>query len=248
MKDFFDQVIEHRTIREFLDKKVEDEKMQMIYDAIIRTPTSNGLQQASVIRLVDAKKKEELAKVCDQEYVKRAPEILIFIADNYRNYRIVEDMGNSLERESDVDIFLQAITDAALMAQNANNLIEAMRMGAVFLGSILNDPEKTIEILGLPERTMPVVGLGFGYPNQSPQLKPRMDKSIRIFEDTYEKFEDYKKLLQDYDIKMTSYYDLRNENTRVDSFTSQVLAKMNFKRPKREKYFEIAKKRGYKLD
>ncbi|NLB34072.1 MAG: hypothetical protein GX818_10005 [Tissierellia bacterium] len=83
-----------------------------------------------------------------------------------------------------------------------------MDLGAVFLGSVLNDAERLIEILELPELTMPVVGLGIGYPNQNPQLKPRMEMGMRLFANTYKSIDNYLEGIKDYDDEMQTYYDL----------------------------------------
>ncbi|NLW41962.1 MAG: NADPH-dependent oxidoreductase [Tissierellia bacterium] len=247
MDKLIKRVNEHRTIREFTDEKVSKENLDIIFDSIMRTATSTGMQMASVIHITDPKAKLELSKVCNQEYVARATELLVFIVDNYRNHRIMKDTNNFIEKESDGDTFFQGYTDAILMAQNATTIIESMGMGAVYLGSILNDPEKVIEILNLPPLTFPVLGLGFGYPNQSPQLKPRLNKKYRIFENEYKVFDDYGEELKEYDQEMTSYYDLREGNRRSDSFFKQVVSKTKNPIPKRLKLIEYAKGNGFKL-
>lgn len=247
MKDLLKRVNDHRTIREFTEERVREEDLNTILESIMRTATSTGMQLASIIRVTDSEKKLELSKVCNQEYVARAPELLVFIVDNYRNHRIMTDTNKVLEKESDVDTFFQGFTDAVLMAQNATTIIESMGMGAVYLGSILNDPERVIEILNLPELTFPVLGLGFGYPNQSPQLKPRMKMENRVFENEYKIYDDYSKELEDYDVEMTTYYDLREGNRRSDSFFKQVVSKNQNPNPKRLQLLEFARKNGFKL-
>ena len=56
-----------------------------------RTATSLGLQTSSIIRVTDHQIKQELAEVCNQEYVARVPELFIFIADLYRNSQIAKE-------------------------------------------------------------------------------------------------------------------------------------------------------------
>jgi hypothetical protein len=147
-----------------------------------------------------------------------------------------------------MDRFFQGFTDACLTAQNIANAAEAADLGVMFLGSILNDAEKIIEILDLPELTMPVVGLGIGYPNQDPQLKPRMSMDLRLFENTYKKFDDYLEETKDYDMEMQTYYDLREANKRVDSFSNQVVTKLINTIPKRSEMLKIMKKQGFDLN
>lgn len=86
----------------------------------------------------------------------------------------------SIKEISYSDMFFQGFIDAAIMAQNAVNIIESMGMGAVYFGGILNDSQRIIKCLNLPELTFPVVGLGFGYPKTIPEIKPRMDKELRF--------------------------------------------------------------------
>lgn len=247
MNEVIKLVNNHKTIREFTDEKISEDILETLFSSLMRTATSSGLQQNSVIRVTDQDKKDKISEICRQEYVARAPELLIFIVDNYRNERIAKDNGETIKKESDVDIFFQGFTDSALMAQNATLIIESLGLGAVFLGSILNNAEKIIEILELPELTFPVVGIGFGYPNQEPQLKPRMDSKFRVFENTYKKLENYKEELKDYDEEMTTYYDLREANKRVDSFSNQVITKMKNQIDTRLKLLEFAKNNGYKF-
>ena len=217
--------LNHRTIREFKDGRIPEELFNKLIEVARRTPTSNGMQASSIIRVTDNQKRKEIADVCKQEYVARAPELLILIADQYRNYRIADEKA-VMSQVPDMDRFFQGFTDACLTAQNIVNAAEALDLGVVYLGSILNDAEKIIEILELPELTMPVLGLGIGYPNQNPQLKPRMSMDLRLFENTYKKFDDYLEEIKEYDIEMQTYYDLREANKRVDSFSNQVVAKL----------------------
>lgn len=135
-----------------------------------------------------------------------------------------------------MDRFFAAFTDACIMAQNVVIAAESMGLGTVYLGSILNDSEKICELLKLPELTFPVIGLGLGYPNQNPQLKPRMEMRLRVFENTYTVFENYLDEIKEYDEEMRTYYDLREPGRPVDSFSNQVVVRLKQYNPKRQKY------------
>jgi len=250
MRDNFmvQKQLEHRTIREFKNESIPKDLFEQLIEVAKRTPTSNGMQASSIIRVTDPEKKKEIAAVCKQEYVARVPELLIFVADQYRNYRIADDKGGYEPSARDMDRFFQGFTDACLTAQNIVNAAEASELGVVFFGSILNDAERIIEILELPELTMPIVGLGIGYPNQDPQLKPRMSMELRLFENTYKKFDNYVEVIKEYDIEMQTYYDLREANKRVDSFSNQVVTRLKNLTPKRSDMLKIMKKQGFDLN
>lgn len=243
----YEKAINHRTIREFTNEKVDEEVLDKIIEGTLRTATSTGMQRSSIVIVTDEEKKKQISEVCNQEYVARAPQLFIFIIDAYRNRKIYEEKEGPINPKNDVDNFFQGYSDAILMAQNCNNLVESFDMGAVFLGSILNDLEKIIEILALPELTLPVLGLAFGHPNEKPQLKPRIPRKYRVFENTYKKEESYLTSLKDYDEEMTTYYDLRDKNNRVDSFSNQVVTKNKNAREERGRLIEVARKNGFKL-
>lgn len=240
--------LNHRTIREFKNESIPHETFELLMEVARRTPTANGMQASTIIRITDPEKKKEIAAVCKQEYVARAPELLIFVADQYRNYKIAEEKDCHEPSAKDMDRFFSAYTDACLTAQNIVNAVESMDLGVVFLGSVLNDAEKIIEILELPKLTMPVVGMGLGYPNQNPQLKPRMRMNLRLFENTYKQFDDYLGEIKEYDQEMQTYYDLREANKRVDCFSDQVVTRLKNTIPKRSDMLNIMKKQGFDLN
>lgn len=239
--------MEHRTIREFKEQSIPSDIFDQLLEVGRRTATSNGMQGCSIIRVTDATLKKDIAEVCKQEYVARAPELLIFLVDQNRNWHIAKEKNCFEDSAMDMDRFFQGFTDACITAQNIVNAAETMDLGTVYLGSILNDSEKICELLKLPELTFPVVGLGIGYPNQNPQLKPRMDMRLRVFENNYKTFNDYLEEIKDYDEEMHTYYDLRNANKRVDCFSDQVVARLKNVVPKRQEIMKAIRKQGFDL-
>lgn len=240
-----DVLLNHRTIREFKSSPMPPQQLSILLDIAKRTATSMGLQSFSIIRIVNPELKTAIAEVCNQEYVARVPELFIFIVDAYRNSRIAREQGITSDIERDSDRFFQGWTDAAIAAQNMVAAAELGGFGTVFFGSILNNVPKMIELLKLPELTFPVVGVGIGVPNQKPQLKPRMPREANVFDDSYTVFDSYLELLEDYDEEMEQYYDMRDTNRRVDSFTKQVAGKKAV--PLRQKLIQQAEAQGFKF-
>ena len=247
LNEMLQKQLAHQTIREFKDEKIPVEIFKQLMEVARRTATSTGMQACSIIRITDSEIRKKIAEICKQDYVARAPELLIFIVDQYRNYQIAREKNCIEESVKDMDRFFSAFTDACITAQNVVNAAESMDLGTVFLGSILNDSEKICEILNLPELTFPVVGLGFGYPNQDPQLKPRMDMRFRVFENNYITFDNYLDEIKEYDKEMSTYYDLRDANKRVDCFSDQVVSRLTNVIPKRQKMLNIIGKQGFDL-
>ena len=102
--------------------------------------------------------------------------------------------------------------------------------------------------LDLPKLTFPVLGMQVGVPDQEPQLKPRLPLEFTCFEDKYNKDFDVKDLA-DYDQVVTTYYDLRDANRRIDSFTKQITgAKLNNHETDRDELPELLHEQGLCLD
>lgn len=241
-------LLNHRTIRKWKDEKISKEIIETLLKVANRTSTSNGLQMASIIRVTDPEIREKISRVSNQKYIIEAPEFWVFVADNHRTNKIMKESGYEKSAANDADKFIQAFTDAAIMGQNVATAAESIGLGSTIFGSILNDVEETIKILELPEYTFPVMALGFGYPDQDPQIKPRMDISKRMFENKYHVFEDYHKELEDYDKEMQSYYDLRDASKPLDSFTKQVISKNEKPNLNRRLLIKVAKQQGYDIE
>lgn len=241
-------LLNHRSIRSWKDEQIPEEDVQILLNVAMHTSTSNGMQAASIIRVKNPEIRKQFVDFSMQKYIVEPSELLIFIADNFRNTRIMEEQGIFEDRAHDIDRLYQGITDAALMAQNVAVAAESMGLGFVYFGSILNDSQKVIELLKLPKYTLPVVGMGIGYPNQSPDLKPRMDKTKRVFTDEYKIFDSYLDELEDYDREMATYYDLRNTAKPLDKFTEQVVDKNKTTMLKRSELLAVIKNQGFKLD
>ena len=98
-----------------------------------------------------------------------------------------------------------------------------------------------IDILDLPELTFPILGVIFGYPDDDPELKPRMPLDLKVGENGYPHSEDILADLAPYDEEMTHYYDTRQKNQRSDSYTKQIIRKVENPNEKRNELLRVVK-------
>ncbi len=239
--------LNHRSIRAFKKKEVPDDILNDLLNIIQRTATSMGMQRSSIIRITDQSVKEKIAVIGNQPYIAEAPEVFIFVVDLHRNISICKEKGVDGSNMANVDSFFQGFTDCVLAAQNLTNAFEEIGLGGVFLGSILNDTNAMIELLNLPKYTFPALGVAFGYPDQDPMLKPRMNMNFRVFENSYNTNDNYLDLLKEYDEEMHQYYDLRNSDKPLPKFTDQVVNTINPFEMKRVDLIKNARKQGFNL-
>lgn len=240
--------LNHRTIRKFKDQTLTADQLENLYRVASQTSTSMFTQQASILHLTDPKKRKAVREISGQPYVGANGDLFIFVADLFRNQQIRQQKGLDDGRLHSTDIFFQAFEDTVLMVQNVVNAVESQNLGAVILGSINDDPEKLVQVLDLPKMTFPVLGLQVGVPDQSPQLKPRLPLNFVAFENNFPHSLDIQDLA-DYDQKVTTYYDLRDANRRIDSFTKQISGPKLAKHfTNRDKIVQVLHNQGLCLD
>jgi nitroreductase len=247
MNETIERQLSHRSIRAFSDRTVPGETIDSLLAVANRTATSAGMQQFSIIHMADAEAKQRISQICGQAHIGQFPEIFIFVADCYRNYRIAREQGLDGERVRSADFFFQAFIDTCLAAQNVTTAIESIGMGATFF-SILKNSRELIDALALPEFTLPTLGLGFGYPaTDSPPepLKPRMDVSLKVFRNRYAVFDDYLERIAGYDEEMRAYYDARGKGKSSASFSALVAKKTGNAREKHDPIPEVMKQQGF---
>lgn len=247
MAENYNQTIKHqlthRTIRAFKPHCLTPKKLQLLVKVVDQTATSMFLQQRTVLHITDLAKRRAICQVSNQAYVGANGDLFIFIVDLFRNQQIRQHLGKNDGRLHQTDIFIQGLEDAILGVQNFVTAAESLGLGAVILGSINNDPQRMIDILNLPKLTFPVLGVQVGIPDQEPQLKPRLPLSSCFFENNYPanfKLADF----EAYDQIVRTYYDLRDSNRRIDSFTNQIGKKLDQKSTKRNELLKVLHHQG----
>lgn len=243
-----DHQLSHRSIRAFKPQGLRDEQLTTLYEAARHTSTSMFMQQFSILHVTDPDKRAAVRRLSKQPYIGANGDLLIFLVDLYRNQKIRQAAGKDDGRLHTTDIFQQAVEDTVLAVQNTLVAAESMGLGGVILGSIKNDPVELIKVLNLPKMTFPLLGLQVGIPDQSPQLKPRLPLDTLVMENDYHRgfmASD----LKAYDQVVTQYYDLRDANRRIDSFTKQIAGtKLDHHETTRDRLAAAIQQQGLALD
>ena len=159
MNETIKNQLDHRTIREFKNEKIDDSIIESLLDVANMSPSSNGMQLFSIIKITDQNLKEELAKNGLQEYMARAPYLWIFIVDLFRNYNIAKENYQENDEMIGFDKFIQGFTDSIIAAKNVSIAAESLGLGVNYFGNIHNNTKHIIELLDLPKLTYPAVGL-----------------------------------------------------------------------------------------
>lgn len=208
MHDIFSLLRNHRSIRRFKPEQIPDELLDNILNSARQAPSSSNLQAYSMVVVKDKAKKQTLAHLWgDQPWVTSCPTFVVMCPDLHRIEHVCQMRGYKFN-DKYIDMFIIAVVDAALVAQNILVAAEANGLGVCMIGSIRINPDQVCELLKLPAKVFPLVGLCFGYPDQEPMIKPRFQPEIVIHNEEYND-DNFESLIAEYDriVKATGLYE-----------------------------------------
>ncbi len=211
----------HRSIRKFTEQKIPRELFEELIRGGQSAATSSHVQAYSIIHVVNPENRGKLAELAGgQAYIAECSDFLVFCADMKRSTEAAERAGADVVRGM-TEHLLVASVDTALVAQNVATAAESEGLGICYIGGIRNNPAEVSEILRLPEHVYPVFGMCLGYPDQAPEVKPRLPLASILKEDYYRADED-KAFVAEFDDTMRSYYLARTGGNKETTWSEQL--------------------------
>jgi nitroreductase len=212
-------LLAHRSIRVYEDKTLEAGTLELLIAAAQSAASSSNLQAWSVVAVEDAERKKRLAQyVGGQKHVAQCPIFLVWLADLARLQAVADSVATTAEALPFTEMFVLAVIDAALAAQNAVIAAESLGLGSVYIGGIRNQPLQVAEELKLPPQVFPVFGLCLGYPKGEAQVKPRLPQSAVLHRETYDN-QAWQPAVHHYDRIMAKFY--QDHHMKVQGTWSQ---------------------------
>ena len=206
-------LLSHKSIRHYLDKPLPDGTLELLIAAAQSAASSSNLQLWSVVAVTDSERKQRLSALAsNQSQITQAPLFLVWLADVSRLDSIMTADGLDTQGLYQLDLFLIAIIDAALAAQNAVIAAESLGLGTVYIGALRNNVTRVAEELQLPNGVFPVFGLCVGYPNAEKKIavKPRLPQQAVLHHEVYQSNSDSE--VESYNAVMTEFYQQQNMN------------------------------------
>lgn len=188
--DLKDILLNHRSVREFARRIVDDSVIKKILNAAIRASNTGNMQLYSIILSTQPKIKDELLPLhFNQMMVKQAPLVFTFCADINRFGKWCK-LRNAEPSYDNFLWFSTALTDTVLAAENAALAAENAGLGICFLGTTMYNAEEIAGVLNLPKGVVPVVTMVAGYPAKgTAQVTERLPFEAVVH---FERYHDYK--------------------------------------------------------
>jgi len=175
----------HRSIRIFRPEPLPDGMTERLVLEAQRAPSDATGQMYSFVRISDRELRQRVAALSgDQRHVAEAAEFLVVCADINRLARVLEHRGEKPGRFPATGLHF-ALVDATLVAQRLIDAAEALGLGTVCIGGILNGIEELVEMLALPAGVLPLFGLCIGWPGEKPVERPRVAMTSVLHTDRY---------------------------------------------------------------
>ncbi|HOP94693.1 MAG: nitroreductase family protein [Dictyoglomaceae bacterium] len=158
--EVFEAIQKRRSVRKFLPKEVEQEKLDRIFEAARLAPSARNSQEWRFIVVRSKEKKEELVHEASpsQLFMLSAPVIIV---------------AYTLERDYVMRCGVPAhYIDVAIALTHIHLQAVEEGLATCWIGSFYQDKVK--KVLNLPEEAEVIQLMILGYPDENPAPKPRL--------------------------------------------------------------------------
>ncbi len=152
MKNFLELVKKRYSVRNYLEKAVEDEKLNYILECGRLAPSAANFQPWQIFVIKDREMRETLGVTYNRPWFLLAPVVLVICGDHQKGWKRSDGKDHT-----DTDIAI--ITDHLTLAAAEQDL------GTCWICNFDAAASKTL--LNLPDHLEPIVYLTLGYPSPS---------------------------------------------------------------------------------
>ncbi len=160
--EFFELIEKRRSVRSYLSKDVEDEKLEKILKAANSAPSAGNLQAYRIYITKDREKKKKLAIAAfGQKFIAEAPVVLVFCANPEESGIYYGERGRRL----------YSLQDATIAATFAMLACYELGLATCWVGAF--DEDSVRRVMGIPKNLVPIAILPIGYPKEKPEKTGR---------------------------------------------------------------------------
>ena len=164
--DAIKNMLERKSIRKYLDKAVEEEKLHTVMDCALHAPTAKNAQNRLFTVITNAQKRDELAEAMK----------LALGRESYDLFKAPVLVVITVPRDSD-----NGAVDTANAIQNIYLATHDLGLGACWINQLKDvcddaGVRKVLTSFGIPEDHVNYGMISFGYPADDPSPRERTEK------------------------------------------------------------------------
>jgi nitroreductase/FMN reductase [NAD(P)H] len=174
-----------RVHRRYLDKPVDPALIRLLCACALSAPSKSDLQQADIVVLRKPEQDVIADLIPDQPFIRVAPAFLVFLADGRRLAEISRLRGKPFPNDH-LDQFFNASVDAGIVLATFLCAADAIGLGTCPISVIRDHSQRVSDMLGLPQRVIPVAGLTIGWPSEAGHISPRLSLASTVHDGRYD--------------------------------------------------------------
>ena len=248
--DFLRGLASRGVCRRFRDEPVPAALINTLAALALASPSKSDLQQRDILIVEDKAIRDRInTLLADQDWIPKAPHLLVFIGNN-RRQRQVHDWTGLPFANDHLDAFFNAAVDAGIALSTFVLAAEAAGLGCCPISVIRNHAEEVSELLGLPDYVFPVAGLGFGWPQGASHISLRLPLEATLHRDRYR--DCTKEIVSGYDRRRNGVFPYRLQRNVAlfgtsDSYGWSEDKARQYAEPERADFGRFVNARGFKL-
>ena len=167
--DLYEAIEKRRSIRSFLDRPVEEEKLRRVLNAGRLSPSANNRQARKFVVVRDGARRAAVAKAADQPWLAQAPVLLAVV-------------GTTPEAVMHCGIPTDPV-DCAIAIDHMTLAAVAEGLGTCWIGHF--DQDACRQILGVPDNARIIELMPLGYPATTAAPRPRKELDDIVCDETF---------------------------------------------------------------
>lgn len=174
-----------RVHRKYSERVVDAQTIRLLCAVALSSASKSDLQQRDIVIISDPQLRKAIADLLpDAPWVRNAPAFLVFCGNGGRIMQVAKLRAKPFPNNH-LDLFFNAVGDAAIALATFVNAAEAMGLGCCPISEIRNHAAQIDRLLGLPPHVFPFAGLCLGWPAGPGKLSPRLPYGLTVHENRY---------------------------------------------------------------
>ncbi len=183
--DALAHIASRRVHRSYSERPVDAAIVKLLCACALSSASKSDLQQRDIIVITDPAIRAAIADLVPAtRAVRAAPLFLVFCANGARVREVAALRGKPFPNNH-LDLFFNAVGDAAIALATFMSAAEAIGLGCCPISEIRNHVQAIDALLELPEQVVPYAGMCVGWPAAEGRISPRLPLGATVHENRY---------------------------------------------------------------